>query len=122
MPRHNGTMTCLLGRSRLWGFQVITLRHGPLLRGSERKHAEDVEDSGSELGAGGSQWKLWKTSGSGGRHVGDKKGVGRGAGGAGEVQEVWKRFGRGLEGHGKVQKRWEGTGSNGTLQAVLLQF
>jgi len=56
-----------------------------------RKHAEDVEDSGSELESSGIQWKWWKMLGSGGRHVGDGKGVGRGAG---EVWEVQKRSGR----------------------------
>jgi len=80
---YNGTMTCLLGRSGLWEFRVITPRHGLLLHGSE----------GKRVGAGGSQWKLWKLLGSGRRHVGDREGVG-GAGGAGEVQEVQKRSGR----------------------------
>ena len=104
MPRHNGTMTCLLGRSRPREFRIITPRHGLLLHGSERKCAGDVEDSGSKPGAGGSQWKSWKTLGSGGKYVGDKEGVGRGAGGA--------------EGHGKVRKRWEGMESNGTLHIL----
>ena len=75
---------------------------------------EPVEASGSC----GSQWKLWKSSGSGGRHVGDKEGVGRGAGGAGEVWKVRKRSGRGPEGCGKVWKRRKGMESNGMLQYV----
>jgi len=79
VPRHNGTMTCLWSGPQ--EFRVITPRHGLLLRGSEQKHA----------GAGGSQWKSWKMLGSGGRHVGDRKGVGRGAEGPGEVWEGGKR-------------------------------
>jgi len=118
VPRHNGTMTCLLGQSGPQEFHVITPRDGLLLHGSERKCAGDMEDSGSEPGAGGSQWKLWKSSGSGGRHVGDKEGVGRGAGGAGEVWKVRKRSGRGPEGCGKVWKRRKGMESNGMLQYV----
>jgi len=71
----------------------ISLMHGLLLCSSEQKRA----------GAGGSQWKLWKTLGNGGRHVGDREGVGRG-----------------VEGCGKVQKRREGTESNGTLQSTIM--
>ena len=93
-------MTCLLGQSGLWEFWVITPRHGLLLRGSERKHVEDAEDSGSEPGVSGSQWKLWKSSGSSGRHVGDREGVGRGAGGP---EEVWKAMGKCGRG-GKAQE------------------
>ena len=98
MPRHNGTMTCLLGRSGPWEFQVITPRHGLLLCGSEQKCAGDVEDSGSEPEAGGSQWKLWKSSGSGGRHVGDKERVEG-------VREVRKAVGK----CGRGRKAWEVT-------------
>jgi len=111
VPRHNGTMTCLLGRSGPWEFRVITPRHGLLLCGSEWKHA----------GASGSQWKSWKMLGSGGRcreaggrPVGDREGVGRGPGGAGEVQEVWKRSGR-------LWESAEEAGSNGTLQYLPLK-
>ena len=81
MPKHNGTMTCLLGQSGPWEFQVITPRHGLLLCGSEWKR----------VGAGGSQWKLWKSLESSGRHVGDREGVGRGLGG---LEEVWKAMGK----------------------------
>ena len=111
VPRHNGTMRCLLGRNGPREFRIITPRHGLLLRGSEQKRAEDMEGSGSEPGASGSQWKLWKLSGSGWK-------TGKGSEG---VWEVRKRSGRGLEGCGKVRKRWEGTGSNGTLQYLPLK-
>jgi len=99
--RHNGTMTCLLGRSGPREFRVITPRHGLLLCGSERKR----------VGASGSQWKQWKSSGSSGRcqeGVGDREGVRRGAGGP--------------EGRGKVRKRREGMGSNGMLQNRKLAY
>jgi len=58
-----------------------------LLRGSERKHAEDVEDSGSEPGAGGSQWKSWKLLGTV-EDMWEREGVRRGAGGPEEVQKA----------------------------------
>ena len=102
MLKHNATMTCLLGRSGPWEFQVITPRHA-LLRGAERKRAgaggsmrktwKTVEVNWEPVEASGSQWKSWKTSGSGGRHVEDREGVGRGAGGPGEVREVRKAVG-----------------------------
>ena len=102
VPRHNGTMRCLLGRNGPQEFRVITPRHGLLLRGSERKRA----------GAGGSQWKQWKSSGSSGSHQEacgrqgrGRKGcrrVGRGPGGPEEVQKVVGKCGRG-------GKAWEVT-------------
>jgi len=103
VPRHNGTMTCLLGRSGLWKFRVITPRHGLLLHSSERKCA----------GAGGSQWKQWKSSGSSGRcrEAGGRQGRGR---------KGCRRCGRGAEGREKVRKRQEGTGSNGMLQDLRI--
>ena len=93
--RHNGTMTCLLGRSGPQEFRVIAPRHGPLLHGLERKRAEDVKDSGSEPGAGGSQWKSWKLSGS-------RWETGKGSEG---VREVWKAVGK----CGRDGKAWEVT-------------
>jgi len=68
--------------------------------GSRWKHAQDAQDSESELGVSGSQWKLWKLSGSGGRHVGDREGVGRGAGGPEEVRKAMEKCRRG----GKAQE------------------
>jgi len=103
VPRHNGTMRCLLGRNRPREYQVITPRHGLLLRSSERKCVE----------AGGSMRKTWKMSGSGGRcrEVGGRQGRGR---------KGCRRSGRGLEGRGKVRKRQEGTGSNRMLHLPAL--
>ena len=93
--RHNGTMRCLLGRNGPREFRVITPRHGLLLRGSERKHAEDAE----------ANWELVEASGShgsrreaGGRQGRGRKGcgrVGRGAGGPEEVQKAVGKCGRG---------------------------
>jgi len=77
-----------------------------------RLRAEACGRCGSEPGAGGSQWKLWKLSGSGWE-------TGKGSEGVREGQERCGRSGRGPEGREKVQKRREGTGSNGTLQAVV---
>jgi len=86
VPRHNGTMTCLLGQSGLWEFQVITLSHGLLLCGSERKRA----------GAGGSKCQVEVVE----KRGGDREGVRRGAGG---LEEVWKAVGK----CGRGRKAWE---------------
>ena len=112
VPRHNGTMTCLLGRSRPWEFRVITPRHGLLLRGLEQKHAEAAEDAEANRepveasGSHGSRQEvvedMWETR--------------KGSEGVREVWERCGRSGRGPEGHEKVQKRRKGTGSNSTLQ------
>jgi len=74
-------MTCLLGQSGPWEFQVITPRHELLLCSLEQEPEE----------ASGSRGRCWEA---GGRHVGDREGVRRGPGGAGEVRVVWKRSGR----------------------------
>jgi len=87
--RHNGTMRCLLGRNGPWEFQVITPRHGLLLRGSEQKHA----------GAGGKPVEVVEVVG---KRVEDREGVGRGAGRLGEVRKAMGKCGRG-------GKAWEVT-------------
>jgi len=106
VPRHNGTMRCLLGRSGLREFWVITPRHGPLLRGSERKYAEDAEVN----------WELVEARGSRGscREAGGRQG--RGRKGYGRV----RRGPGGPEGCGKVRKRQKGTGSNSMLQQLVI--
>jgi len=100
VPRHNGTMRCLLGRNGLQEFRVITPRHGLLLCSSEQ---EPVEASGSC----GSRREAVEDVG---KRVEDREGVGRGAGGAGgaggtgrgpeEVQKAVGKCGRG----GKAQE------------------
>ena len=58
----------------------------------------DAEDSESEPGAGGSQWKPWKSLGSGWETGKGSEGcgrVGRGAGGPEEVQKVVQKCERG---------------------------
>jgi len=97
VPRHNGTMRCPLGRNGLREFRVITLRHGPLLRSSERKRA----------GAGGSGGSHWEAGGRQGR---GRKGcgrVGRGAGGPEEVRKVMGKCGRGVKAQ-EVTVRYRG--------------
>jgi len=84
-----------MGQSGLQEFQVITLRHGLLLCGLERKCA----------GAGGSQWKSSEAVEDVRKWVEDREGVGRGVGGLGEVREVQKRSGRLWESAEEVERR-----------------
>jgi len=60
--------------------------------------------------------KAWKTSGSSGRHVGDREGIGRGA------REGQERSRRGWEGRGRKQKRREGTGRSAMLYLQINNF
>ena len=69
---------------------AIALRLGAEACGSRWKHAEDVEDSESEPGAGGSQWKPWKLLGTV-EDMWEREGVRKGAGGP---EEVWKVVGK----------------------------
>jgi len=78
--------------------------------------AEVCGRRGSELGAGGSQGKSWKLSGS-------RWETGKGSEGVREGQERSGRSGRsgrGPEGCGKVRKRQKGTGSNSMLQQLVI--
>ena len=88
VPRHNGTMRCLLGRNGPREFWVITPRHGLLLRGSEQKHVEDVEDVEANQ-------ELVEVMEVVGKQVGDREGVRKGAGGSGEVRKAMGKCGRG---------------------------
>ena len=93
MPRHNGTMTCILGRSGPWEFRAITPRRGAEACGSHQETQKQVGSSGSQ----------WKTSGGSGRRAEaggrpgrgqkrkgseDQEGVGRGQ----EGPEYWKIY------------------------------
>jgi len=100
VPRHNGTMRCLLGRKRTAG---ISGHYSEAWAIAPRLGAEACGRHGSEPGAGGSHGSCREAGGRQGR---GRKGCGR--------------SGRGPEGRGKVRKRREGTESNGTLHCPLI--
>ena len=104
VPRHNGTMRMPFGPKRTAGISG---------------HYSEAWAIALRLGAEacGSQWKPWKSSGSGGSH--QEAGGRQGRGQVREGRERCGRSGRGPEGCGKVQKRREGMGSNGTLHSRI---
>ena len=95
VPRHNGTMRCLLGRNGRGNF-------GPLLRGTERKHAEVVGRRGSGWEAVEVKRKARKTCGS------------------------WWKTRKGSEGVRKARKRlgrlWERAEEVGGLGKVTVRY
>jgi len=101
VPRHNGTMRCLLGRNGPWEFRAITPRRGADACGSCRETRKRVGSSGSQAEGPEDVRKL----------VEDQEGVGRGQEGP---EEVGKAVGEG----GRSGRTWE---SNGTLQVLEMR-